>query len=39
MPPLDLVAAVIRFSLLLSMATAFLQGSLGTIGLLVWLGS
>jgi hypothetical protein len=39
MPPLDLLAAVLRFSLLLSMATAFLQGWFGTLGLLVWLVS
>ena len=39
MPPLDLLAAVIRFSLLLSMGMAFLQGSLSTIGLLIWLSS
>jgi len=39
MPPLDLLAAVIRFSLLISLVTAFLQGSLGTLGLIAWLAS
>lgn len=39
MSPFDLLAAVIRLSLLMSLFVAALQASLGTIGLLIWLRS
>ena len=39
MPPFELLTAVVRMSLLISLVTAFLQGWLGTVGLIAWLAS
>jgi hypothetical protein len=38
MNPLDLLASAIKFSLLLSLAVAGLQATVGTFVLVAWLG-